>query len=260
MATKSLLSITDLLEQSWSHVQTHASVLMKRSSWFIALALASFALHAIAYALPETAAPVLRLLDGIFIQLVGTTWVTLRITQAILSQETGDVRLDQPSRRLLGSYFLVTILVGLATLGGSLVFLLPGIWLGIALSFSHLLVIEDDQRGTQALAASADLVKGRWWATFLRLAVPGFVILCLFFLISSLLNGLVSIIAGYSPADVVAEYAAQFWWSSPPKQVLLALGANQAISAIAMTLFAPLFISLSTQLFHNLKKTKGKAS
>lgn len=260
MATKSLISITELLEQSWSHVQTHANVLMKRSSGFILLALASFAFHALAYAFPDSVSPALRLLDGVLIQLLGTSWVTLRITQALLAQETGNERLDTPSRGLLGSYLFVSILVGLATLGGSAVFLFPGIWLGVALSFSPLFVIEDGRRGTQALAASADLVKGRWWATFVRLAVPGFIMLCLFFLLNNLLNGIVSLIAGYNPADIVAEYAAQFWWSAPPKAVLLALGANQAISALAMAIFAPLFISLTTQLFHDLKKTKGRAS
>lgn len=260
MVTKSLISISELLEKSWSHVQTHSSVLMKRSSWFIILALASFLLHVIAYALPESISPILRLLDGIVIQLIGTTWVTLRITQALLSQETGNARIDKPSRRLLASYLLVTIFVGLATLGGSIVFLFPGIWLGVALSFAPFFLIEDDRRGTQALAASADLVKGRWWATFVRLALPSFVILCLFFLVNNLLNGLVSLIAGYNPADIVAEYAAQFWWSAPPRQVLFALGANQAISAIALAFFTPLFISLSTQLFHDLKKTKGRLS
>lgn len=260
MATKSLLSVTELLEQSWSHVQTHAHVLMKRSSWFIALGLGSFGLHALAYVFPDSISPVLRLIDAIGIQIIGTTWVTLRLTQAILSQETGDTRLDKPSRRLFGSYLLVSMLVGLATLGGSIVFLFPGIWLGVALSFASLLLIEDDRRGTQALAASVDLVKGRWWATFIRLAVPGFVILCLYFLATNLLNGIVSLIAGYNPADVVAEYAAQFWWSAPPKQVLMALGASQAISAIVLTFFTPLFISLSTQLFHDLKKTKVRTS
>jgi hypothetical protein len=260
MATKPLISITELLERSWGHVHTHANILMKRSSWFIALALASFALHGIAYALPDTVSPGLRLLDGIFVQLVGSTWVTMRLTQALLAQETGLAKIDTFSGKLLGSYLLVTILAGLATLGGSAILLFPGIWLGVALSFAQLILLESNVRGTQALAQSADLVKGRWWATFVRLAVPGFVILCLYFLVNNLLNSVASIIAGYNPADIVAEYAAQFWWSAPPKPVLFALGANQAISAIAMTLFAPLFISLTTQLYHELKRTNGRTS
>ena len=260
MATKPLISISELLERSWGHVQTHANALMKRSSWFILLALGSFALHAIAYALPDTVSPGLRLLDGIVIQLIGSTWITLRLTQALLAQETGLEKIDRPSTRLLGSYLLVTILAGLATLGGSAIFLFPGIWLGVALSFALFILVENDVRGTQALAQSADLVKGRWWATFVRLAVPGFVILCLYFLGTNILNAIVSVIAGYNPADIVAEYAAQFWWSTPPKTVLFALGANEAINALAMTLFAPLFISLTTQLYHELKRTKGRTS
>lgn len=256
MATKPLLSISDLLEQSWMHVREHAPVLMKRSSWFIALALAAFALNTVAYAFPETASPAIRFLNVLVIQVFGTTYLSMRITQALLAQETGNAEIDHVSGRLFWKFFWVSILVGLATLGGALVFVLPGIWLTVALSFAAYYVLEDNQSGTQALAASAELVKGRWWETFTRLIIPAFILLCLYFLLTHLLNGVVTLIAGFSPSRIVSEYAAQYWWTTPPKQVLLAMGASEAIGSISMALFAPFFIAISTRLFHELKKTR----
>ena len=255
MATKPLLSISELLEQSWQHVRENADSLTKRTSLFVLLALISFGLNLIAYAFPDTISPGVRLLDLLLIQLIGAGYVSMRLTQLILSQETGDKKIEAEGGKAFPRYVWVSILTFLATLGGAFVFVLPGIWLVVVLSFATLLSLEDRRTGTQALAASAELVKGRWWATLVRLIVPGFLLLCLYFLVTNVLNGLVTLIAGYSPSQIVADYAANYWWSMPPKQILFAFTANQAIGSIAMALFAPLFIAVTTRLFHDLKKT-----
>ncbi|MBP7134586.1 hypothetical protein KBA73_05200 [Patescibacteria group bacterium] len=256
MATKSLISITDLLEQSWAQVREHAAELSKRSSWFIALAVGSFALNLLAFALPDYASPALRIIDWAGIQLLGTSFVSMRVTQALIRQETNNTEADVYSSKIFFAYVWVSILVGLASLGGLVVFVIPGVWLTVALSFALLYVLEERKRGTQAMAASVELVKGRWWATMIRLAVPGLAVLFLFFFVTSLLNSIVTFIAGYNPTEIVREYAAAYWWVSPPKQIVFAAATNQAIGALSMALFAPMVIALITRLFHELKRTK----
>ena len=57
-----------------------------------------------------------------------------------------------------------TILELLAVLGGSIMLIIPGIWLAFALSFMAYVFVIEHRRGIDALRQSKDYVRGYWWA------------------------------------------------------------------------------------------------
>ncbi len=80
-----------------------------------------------------------------------------------------------------------SFLSGLVVIGGAFLFIVPGIILGVMLSFSRIAVVVDNQRGMNALMWSKELVRGVWWEVFKRLISVGLVL------------GIVSIILGLVP-------------------------------------------------------------
>src|SRR5581483_3156420 len=70
---------------------------------------------------------------------------------------------------MLGSYSWVYVLVALALLVGFVVFIIPGIIFMVWFVFAGYVFLWEGKKGTQALMASKELVKGYWWAIFGRL-------------------------------------------------------------------------------------------
>jgi hypothetical protein len=112
-------------------------------------------------------------LAGLLMYLV----LTGAITRAVAAEVAGeDPSLEQSYRfgfHRLGSVLLVSVLVGLATLGGLILFILPGIYIGVRLAVSVEALVVEGRRGTQAMGRSWELVGGHWWHAFGALVVAG---------------------------------------------------------------------------------------
>ncbi|MBI4369262.1 MAG: hypothetical protein HY547_03420 [Elusimicrobia bacterium] len=79
---------------------------------------------------------------------------------------------------LLFPLALVNIFYGVLVLIGFVLLFIPGIWLAVKYSFAPLLlVVEDGATAFTAFGRSNDLVKGHWWAVFLRLLAVGVVVM-----------------------------------------------------------------------------------
>jgi hypothetical protein len=63
------------------------------------------------------------------------------------------------------------VLAALLSAVGFVLFIVPGVWLLVRFSFAAQAVVVEGRRGPQALARSAQVVRGRWWSTFGRLIV-----------------------------------------------------------------------------------------
>jgi hypothetical protein len=81
--------------------------------------------------------------------------LTGAITRAVAAEVVGeDPSIEQSYRfgfHRLGSVLLVSVLVGLATLAGLIVFVLPGIYIGVRLAVSIEALVVEGRRGTQGL-------------------------------------------------------------------------------------------------------------
>jgi hypothetical protein len=112
-------------------------------------------------------------LAGLLMYLV----LTGAITRAVAAEVAGeDPSLEQSYRfgfHRLGAVLLVSVLVGLTTIAGLILFIIPGIYIGVRLAVSVEALVVEGRRGTQAMGRSWALVGGHWWHAFGALVVAG---------------------------------------------------------------------------------------
>jgi hypothetical protein len=105
--------------------------------------------------------------------------LTGAITRNIATEVTGqDLNLEQSYRfgfARLGPILVVSVLVGLATLLGLIVFIIPGIYIGVRLAVSTQALVVEGRRGTDAMRRSWELVGGHWWHAALTVLVAGLI-------------------------------------------------------------------------------------
>jgi hypothetical protein len=101
--------------------------------------------------------------------------LTGAITRAVAAEVAGEDPSVEQSYRFgfvrLGSVLLVSVLVGLATVAGLIVLVLPGIYIGVRLAVSVEALVVEGRRGTEAMGRSWSLVGGHWWHAFGTLLV-----------------------------------------------------------------------------------------
>jgi hypothetical protein len=123
-------------------------------------------------------------LAGLLMYLV----LTGAITRAVAAEAAGeDPGVEQSYRfgfHRLGSVLLVSVLVGLATVVGLILFIIPGIYVGIRLATSTQALVVEGRRPTEAMGRSWELVGGHWWHAFGTLLVAG--------LLTGLVNALIT--------------------------------------------------------------------
>ncbi len=88
----------------------------------------------------------------------------------------------------LGSVILVSLLVGLAILGGLILLVIPGIIFAVLLSVSVPVLIVENRRGRAAMSRSWNLVKGHFWHALGVIFVAG--------IITGIVSGIIGAIGG----------------------------------------------------------------
>jgi hypothetical protein len=138
-------------------------------------------------------ASLLAALVGLLLYQVLTGAITRNIATEVTGQDLG---LEQSYRfgfARLGPILVVSILVGLATILGLIVFIIPGMYIGVRLAVSIQALVVEDKRGTEAMRRSWDLVGGHWWHAAFTL------------LVAALITGLVN-------AVITAPFGAGAWF------------------------------------------------
>jgi hypothetical protein len=81
---------------------------------------------------------------------------------------------------VLSKYLIIfscVLVVYIATVGGFLLFIIPGIFIGILLMFSLLAVLFEDAGWLSAIKRSCELVWGNWWRTFAVIIFPALILI-----------------------------------------------------------------------------------
>jgi hypothetical protein len=86
--------------------------------------------------------------------------------------------------KILTSSIWVYFLGGIITLGGFLLFIIPGVLFSVWFSLAIYALIFEERRGISAILRSRDLISGSWWGVFWRFLAFGLIIAFLIFLIS----------------------------------------------------------------------------
>lgn len=250
---QTLLSPSEVLSQTWHEGKKYLAKDVRESIGFLALALISFALAILSFYVPDAVRLVIRGLDIVLIQIIGSTWVTLRLASTILAERQGKKK-PRHTLQMLSSFLLISILSGLAAAGGTLLFVIPGIWLTGALAFAGYTFLDEGRTGRQALARSMELVKGRWWSMILRIAVPGILILFVSLVAASIIEALVGFIAGYRPSELIGQVGFLNVAVLKPVSMQIATTAVQVINALSMLIALPFLTHLMTTIYLDLKR------
>ncbi|MCR4279086.1 MAG: hypothetical protein NUV81_04295 [bacterium] len=243
---KPLPGAWELVVDSWNFFTKTFSTTIKTSILFLYAGIVIFI-----FALLTRRSADLFYINGLILLLSGlfTLWVSIRLTVLILRLLSNKKALSQKEESQLGfqlivPFVFINILVGLITLGGTILFILPGIYFAISLTMANVILIDKGIRGTQALAASRDLIKGRWWPTFGRLLVGGFLFAILFVAVLSVLTFLITTITGSS------------FSVAPNTYDLLPYGLDQFLQMATMAVFLPLVMGYQVKVYQALQKTR----
>jgi hypothetical protein len=118
-------------------------------------------------------AGLVAVLAGVLMYLV----LTGAITRAVAAEVAGQDPSVEQSYRFgfvrLGSVLLVSVLVGLAVVGGLILLVIPGIWIGVRLAVSVEALVVEGRRGTEAMGRSWGLVGGTGGMPLARCWLPG---------------------------------------------------------------------------------------
>lgn len=150
---------------------------------------------------------------------------------------------------ILGIAVAAAAAIGVASAAGAIAALLVGIlaivaalvvlvWLGVSWSVALAAVLSDDERGTRALRRSAQLVSGRWWATFGVLLVAWVAILAGSFVLALILT----IPFAAAGSDVTR------------------LAANNVAGVLTGALTTPLWASFVAVLYYDFRFRKERLS
>lgn len=99
-------------------------------------------------------------------------WASVSLIIAIKdSEENIDLKESfKRGRQFISPYFNASVASGLITILGFILFIIPGIIWGVWYAFAGYLAITDKLSYGEAIKRSKQLVKGRWWPIFGRLA------------------------------------------------------------------------------------------
>lgn len=231
-----------LLIETLRLYRTHASYYAGCAAWL----LLPFAGYVFAMMLPPSSfrdvAAFLCVATGAGLQV----WVWMTLALATISYEKGEQpaqeEIAQHVRDRLFSLLFVALLQLLFIVTGTLLFILPGILFTVWFFFAPLIATVEGVRGTEALTASKNLVRGNFFGTAYRILAGPLLFFFPYYFLVAILLGIVSALFGLPPLETVLMTNTEppLWMST--------------VVSIADTLAFPIFIIYLTKLYLELKK------
>jgi hypothetical protein len=175
----------------------------------------------------QATAWLLAALAGLLLYQVLTGAITRAIAAEVAGQDPGIEQSYRFGFARLGPILVVSILVGLATLLGLIVLIIPGIYIGVRLAVSTQALVVEGKQGTQAMRRSWDLVGGHWWHAAFTVLLAG--------LLTEVVN-----------AVITAPFSAGAWF------------AQALAAAVATTVTLPFGALVGVLLYLDLRARKER--
>jgi len=186
----------------------------------------------------------------VFMVSIVTPVVMIRTIKAIDDSKKLDLDASYASAfRIFWSILWVAILVGLSVFSGAVIFILPAIYLAIALTFAMYALALDGHHGIQALCTSFYYMHGNWWKVFWRLLIIGLVVGGAFLLAMAVVYAIM-LLAGAPIGSAVVMRA--FMYSHAHISLLISI----FFSAFTWLVVFPITYRISYTLYASLKAHK----
>ena len=129
-------------------------------------------------------------ISGVLVLTVVSLWASVSLLHAVKEREEkiGIKESFAKGWHKILSYWWVSILVGLITTGGFLLFIIPGIIFSIWFSLALYVLVSEELKGMNALFRSKQLIKGYWREVFWRFLAVGIIV--------AVIIGPITIVAG----------------------------------------------------------------
>lgn len=200
-------------------------------------------LNKLGVALPQGTASIIGIIILVSLVVIAAIYISILAQAALLTaikdseEKIGIKESFKRGSHRAGVYFAAALLTGLATLGGFILLIVPGIIFAIWYSLSSYIAISEDVTASQALKQSRFYVKGFWWATLGRFIFIGIVYLIISFIIGFVGGIISSAMSGNN------------------KEVQSAI--SQAINQIISLFLGPLAAVYGYTLYKHLKSLKS---
>ena len=272
---KSLPTTGQLLTQSWNLAKQEWKATLK---WTLGLAVFTYVMQILNIFLtvtshrndvPHSISPLSFLVS--VLTLLGALFFTVGLLRYLSEKTAPEIR----KRPLYWNTYVGVLIAVLLTfpllLIGFFFLILPGIWIGVALSYSSLEVVENGHGATDAMRASYNLVKGRWWAVFGRNAMLALIIAGIdlavwlgFILILAVVAFITLRIAPLQGALTAQSIGAYVKVPSHAAFLTIGVFAGLGFSLLLSTFLKVFSVLLATSwqvnMFHALKDTAEKTS
>jgi hypothetical protein len=242
-----LIGPVQLIKDTWSTFVKTWDATVRISAWFLVVGVISVLAVFIPQSAPGYLAIFLADLAGVLISL----WASIRLYRAVFAIERNESPLspEESSRQAIGlilPLIIVQLIAGLAVVGGFILLILPGIYIGIRLTFSQLAVMDPrlGKKTTDALKDSWDLTKGRFWPILGRVILGS---LCFGILIIAIVAASTLLVGAVAGGNT---FLSSMTADSPPPAVTAALSMIQSIAQAALVPLAPIF---QIKLYHSLR-------
>ena len=260
----SLLPARQFIGLAWQRYTQHLGRFLEISLWMLIPNLLQlgllFALTSASVHLALTSVWTINLFVTRLLSFVIGTWVSVRLIKLALSQNPKEEGYIATHPHVGWDLFFpavwINILFAIAVFGGFVAFALPGIWLGIALSFGLYLLVDTNKRGLQAIYGSYALVKHRWWPVLGRILLAGMTFLVLSFLVLIILSLVQNVLFGSAATVEVARLSRSLLIDGTlTTSTMRAFGISQLQDSLLASLTAPFLAVAQAILYRSLKET-----
>jgi hypothetical protein len=196
-------STIELIRLSLKDYKQEAATLIGYSTWIL-LPFAAFVLLSL---LPMS--PVVQLLAFFLMvaELFFVIWVTITIALHAHAHIHGHPKntdaLSAKARALMAPMLTVILLQLLILIGGLLLLVVPMFIFAIWFGMSQFMVIFEGKRGLDALSASHELVRGRFWSSVAFIVGGPLIIMIIYSVILSLIISLISATQGVDTVELL---------------------------------------------------------